>query len=98
MTTTYVCNGTGTLYDVAERETLATIAYRIYRNPATEHKDEEWWGEFALTAPLAELAEYTLELEDGRKGTCSVNLRNVAELSEFLIFYHYDLKGINTLK
>lgn len=97
MSKTYVCNGTGILYDVGEKETLATIAYRIYRNPATEQRGEEWWGGFALGAPLTELKEYLLELEDGRKGNCTVNLRSVSRLSESLVFYHYDLMGIGVL-
>jgi hypothetical protein len=98
MAKTYVCNGTGTLYDVDEKETLATIAYRIYRNPATEQKREEWWGGFSLSAPLAELEEYLLELEDGRRGNCAVSLRSVSRLSESLIFYHYDIRGTAALK
>ena len=42
--TTYVNNGTGKLYQVEGKEPLATIAYRVYRNPATEQRGEEWWG------------------------------------------------------
>lgn len=95
--TTYVSNGCGTLYDVSGGETVATIAYRIYRNPATEEKGEEWWGGFALNYPIAEQGEYTLEFDDGRKGVCSVTLRTVTKLSETLIFYHYDIKGITAL-
>jgi len=96
--TTYVVNGTGTLYDTEGRETLAVIAYRIYRNPATEQWGEEWWGGFALDFPVAEQSEYNLELEDGRKGVCSLQVRKVQQITESLTFYHYDLKGIGVLK
>jgi hypothetical protein len=96
--TTFVSNGTGMLYDAGERETLATIAYRIYRNPATEQRGEEWWGSFALNFPVAEMSEYTLEMEDGRKGICSLHVRKVQQITESLTFYHYDLKGTGVLK
>jgi hypothetical protein len=95
---TFVSNGTGRLYDAGERETLATIAYRIYRNPATEQRAEEWWGSFALNLPVAEMSEYTLEMEDGRKGVCSLEVRKVQQITESLTFYHYDLRGIGVLK
>ena len=96
--TTFVNNGAGTLYDTGEIETLATIAYRIYRNPATEQRGEEWWGGFALDFPVAERGEYTLEMEDGRKGVCSLKVRKIQQITESLTFYHYDLKGIGALK
>lgn len=96
--TTFVNNGTGIIYDAEEKETLATIAYRIYRNPATEQRCEEWWGSFALNFPVAERSEYTLEMEDGRKGVCSLNVRKVQQITESLTFYHYDLKGVGVLK
>jgi hypothetical protein len=95
---TFVSNGSGTLYDAQEREALATIAYRIYRNPATEQRAEKWWGSFALDFPVAEMSEYTLEMEDGRKGVCSLEMRRVHQLTESLTFYHYDLNGISALK
>jgi hypothetical protein len=96
--TTFVNNGTGIIYDAEGRETLATIAYRIYRNPATEQRGEEWWGGFALDFPVAERSEYTLEMEDGRKGACLLKVRKVQQITESLTFYHYDLKGISVLK
>ena len=96
--TTYVTNGLGILYDAGQREVLAKIAYRIYRNPATEERGEEWWGGFALECPVAEQSQYALELEDGRKGVCSLALRKAHKITESLTFYHYDLKGISALK
>jgi hypothetical protein len=95
---TFVSNGLGTLYDTEEKDTLAKVAYRIYRNPATEQRGEEWWGSFAIKFPVAELDEYTLEMEDGRKGACSLQMRKVQQITETLIFYHYDLTGIGVLK
>lgn len=96
--TTYVNNGTGKLYPAEGKEPVATIAYRIYRNPATEGRGEEWWGRFALDFPIAEAEEYNCELEDGRTGFCSVKVTNVHQITESLTFYHYDLKGIGFLK
>lgn len=96
--TTYVNNGTGKLYETEGEEPVATIAYRIYRNPATEQRGEEWWGGFALDFPVTEAGEYTFELEDGRRGTCSLKVRRVQQIAESLTFYHYDLKGIGVLK
>ena len=96
--TTYVANGTGRLYEAEGKESIAMIAYRIYRNPATEQRDEEWWGGFALEYAIAEPGEYTLELEDGRKGICLVEMRKAQELPGSLTFYHYSLKGIGVLK
>lgn len=95
--TTYVNNGTGKLYETEGEEPVATIAYRLYRNPATEQRGEEWWGGFALDFPIAEAGEYTFELEDGRRGTCSLKVRRVQQITD-LTFYHYDLKGISVLK
>ena len=96
--TTYVNNGTGKLYQVEGKEPLATIAYRVYRNPATEQWGEEWWGGFALDFPVTEAGEYTFELEDGRRGTCLLKVRRVQQIAESLTFYHYDLKGVSVLK
>jgi hypothetical protein len=44
------------------------------------------------------MSEYTLEMEDGRKGVCSLEMRSVHQITESLIFYHYDLNGISALK
>ena len=95
---TFVSNGTGVLYDVDTGEPLATIAYRIYRNPATDEADELWWGGFALNEAVPEREEYTLELEDGRRGRCHVTLRVVDRLAADLVFYHYDIKGTCALE
>jgi len=96
--TTYVNNGTGRLYQVEGKELVATIAYRIYRKPAPGQQVEEWWGGFALDFPIAEAGEYDLEMEDGRRGICSVKVRSVQQITESLTFYHYDIKGIGVLK
>ena len=50
--TTYVNNGTGKLYKAEGEEPVATIAYRVYRNPATEQRGEEWWGDSPLISRL----------------------------------------------
>lgn len=97
MSRTYVSNGTGILYDVNNGEPLATVAYRIYRNPATDEAEELWWGGFALNQAVPEREEYTMELEDGRRGRCHVTLRLMDRLTEDLVFYHYDIKGIRAL-
>jgi hypothetical protein len=94
---TYVSNGTGVLYDVNSGEPLATVGYRIYRNPATGEAEELWWGGFALNQAVPEREEYVMELEDGRRGRCHVTLRLMDRLTEDLVFYHYDIKGIHAL-
>ena len=96
--TTYVNNGTGKLYLAEGEEPVAIIAYRIYRNPATEERGEEWWGRFALDFPIADADEYNCVLEDGRQGICSVKVTTVQQITESLTFCHYDLKGVGVLK
>lgn len=96
--TTYVSNGTGRLYRAGGEEVVAVIAYRLYRNPATEQQGEKWWGGFALNFPITEADDYEFELEDGRRGVCLVKIRSVRQMTESLTFYHYDLKGIGALE
>ncbi len=97
MSKTFVSNGTGVLYDIETGESLATVAYRIYRNPATGEAEELWWGGFALNEAVPEREEYTMELEDGRRGRCHVILRLMDRLAPDLAFYHYDIKGTRAL-
>ena len=98
METTYVSNGTGFLYDVESGERLATVAYRVYRNAATDERDEVWWGGFALNESIPERDEYALELEDGRRGRCTVDLRKADTIAPDLTFYHYDIRGTCALE
>lgn len=94
---TYISNGTGTLFDTVDERALATVDYRICRIPAHEGKAEEWWGRFALTQPVPDLAEYLIELEDGRKGACILARGKSHQMLGSDTYHHYELTGIGEL-
>ena len=53
--------------------------------------------ELAINFPVTAAGEYTFELEDGRRGVCSLEVSRVQQIADFS-FYHYNLKGISVLK
>lgn len=95
--TTRLINGRGKLYDADRGQVIATVTYQIWRKPATEHTQEKWWGGFALEHMIGECSRCIIELEDGRKGTCFIQVRTAQCVPGFATFYHYNLRGINAL-
>ena len=89
-----VSNGKGKLYDTDGRQVIATVAYQIWREPATEHSEEQWW---ALEHTIGEQGKYMIELQDGRRGTCFIEVRKAQWVPGLLTFYRYSLKGIGAL-
>jgi len=58
---------TGNIYYLREGNLLGGVDYRF------QAEDElSWWGELVFTeyCKVDEMAGYTLELEDGRRGNC----------------------------
>jgi len=90
-----VLKGTGKLYDADGKQVIATVNYQIREKPPTEYTLGEWRGSFDLDCYIDIHPEYIIELEDGRRGTCfiEVNITAVAGLT----IYRYSFQGSGSL-
>ncbi len=75
--TTHVTSGKGKLYEANSENLISMVSYKIYEELTIEGGLERWWGELTLTESLRlyDGDRYMLELEDGRKGRCSLRRR-----------------------
>ena len=85
-----VIDGTGKLYEAGGNEAVAIVNYRIWEKP------EEWGGEFTVSHVIWPSGDYVIELENGRRGTCLIDIeQSVREGCP--ITYRYGLRGNGTL-
>ena len=80
----------GKLYSPGEEHSTVGIDYQFHGNSATG-----WRGEFTLTEyrRLDDGTGYMIELEDGRKGRCSIRRRVNKAVSGTPPLYHYYFRG-----
>ena len=92
---TDILRGTGNLRASNDENFVAAITYQLWERPPTENTLGEWWGNFALDH-IIDSGEYIIELEDGRKGTCSIraNIQRVRGLGNI---YRYNCQGSGLL-
>ncbi len=86
---------TGKLYKSGSAEVVGTVDYRFY-----DESEVNWWGELVLTeyARLDEAASYVIELQDGRKGKCSLRKRVNRAVSGVPPLYRYQFRGRGRLE
>ena len=74
---THVTRGKGKLYEANSEKLISTVSYRIHEEMTIEGNLEKWWGELTLTDNLRipDGDRYVIELEDKRKGRCSLKRR-----------------------
>ena len=74
---THVTRGKGKLYEANSEKLISTVSYKIYEELTIEGTLEKWLGELTLTdsTQIHDGDRYMLELEDKRKGKCSLKRR-----------------------
>jgi hypothetical protein len=85
----------GKLYRVGDEQLVFGIDYRLRGDSATN-----WWGDFIPTEyqRLDDSGRYTIELEDGRKGMCSIRKEVGRAATGTPTRYRYSFKGSGLLK
>ena len=87
---TDVLRGEGSLCSSDDaKEFISAITYQLWEKPQAENAPGEWWGNLALDR-LIDSGEYIIELEDGRKGTCSIRA-NIQRVPGRGTIYRYSL-------
>jgi hypothetical protein len=86
---------TGKLYKSGDGEFVANVDYCFY-----DKSEMGWWGELVLTEYKRpdESASYVIELEDGRRGSCSLRKRVNRAVSGVPPLYRYQFRGRGRLK
>ncbi len=76
-------------------EFIANVNYRFHDESATS-----WWGELVLTEykRVGDGAGYVIELEDGRRGSCSLRKRVNRAVSGVPPLYRYHFRGRGRLE
>jgi len=69
--------GEGKLYEAYTEKLVSMVNYKIYEELTVEGTPGKWWGELTLTDSLRiqDGDRYIMELEDKRKGRCSLRRR-----------------------
>ena len=89
-------NGLGLLYDKEIEKPIAKVSYQLIETDPTKYTKKKWWGEFSTSKELRRTGNYTIELEDGRKGDCVVFTNS--ELKQgHASHYFYHFNGRSTL-
>ena len=85
----------GKLYSPGDEQSAVGIDYQFHDDSATG-----WRGEFTLTeyGHLDDGTGYMIELEDGRKGRCSIRRRVNKAVSGPPPLYHYYFRGSGKLQ
>ena len=86
----------GKLYKLgSSEEFIAGVNYRLL-----DESRSTWWGELVLTEykRINDGAGYLIELEDGRRGSCSIRKRVNRAVSGVPPLYHYHFKGSGRLE
>lgn len=89
--------GAGRLRTPDGNELIANINYRVWWQPETRSTTESWSGEIMVDQDVETHGEYIIELENGRKGRCflSTSFKSMLGLGAG---YHYNLRGVGSLK
>jgi len=85
----------GKLYGPGGENFVVGIEYKFY-----DDSPSGWWGEF-VTNEYRRLKEgdgYVIELEDGRKGRCSIRKRVNRATTGIPTLYYYYFMGNSLLK
>ena len=95
---TQVNLGEGKLYLAGSEQFVGTINYQIYEELAG--RPAHWWGELTLTDILSihESDRYIIELEDKRRGRCSLRKRVNRAVSGIPPRYTYHITGISHIE
>ena len=84
----------GKLYPLGDEQTVIGIDYRLVGEVTTR-----WWGDFISIEyrRISDKVRYIIELEDGRKGMCSIHKEVGRAATGTPTRYRYSFKGIGNL-
>jgi hypothetical protein len=85
-------SGNGVLYTDAGVTRLAGIKYQIAHTLAEGRDAEIWHGTFTTPQEVTEHEDYSVELEDGRRGPCEISL-GASAMVGFPAVYRYSFRG-----
>jgi hypothetical protein len=96
----YVTHGVGKLYDVYSEKLISIVNYKIHEELTTTGILERCWGELTLADSInvPDGNRYMIELEDGRKGNCSLRRRVNRAVISVPPRYFYLFQGVGVLK
>jgi hypothetical protein len=96
----HVTRGEGVLYDSLSEKVISGVSYQLHEEIDERGNHGRWYGELTLIdyVRISDGDRYIIELEDKRKGRCSLNRRtNKATLMVPPRFF-YLYKGSSELK
>ena len=96
---THVTRGKGNLYEADSKKLISTVSYKIHEELTIEGTLEKWTGELTLTdsTRIPDGDRYVIELEDERKGRCSLRRRINKAVILVPPRYFYLFQGTGTL-
>ncbi len=92
--------GSGKVYDTGSDELISAVNYLVHEELTADGTPVKWWGEltFIDSVRIHDGDRYLLELEDSRKGRCSLRRRiNKAVISVPPRFFYF-LQGTGPLE
>jgi len=97
---THVTRGEGKLYEANSEKFISTVNYKIHEELTTEGTLAKWWGEITISdsTRVYDGDRYLIELEDERKGRCSLRRRVNRAVVLVPPRYIYLLQGTGALK
>jgi len=96
---THVTRGKGNLYEANSEKLISMVSYQIYEELTREGTLKRWWGELTLddSIRIHDGDRYVIELEDKRKGRCSLKRRINKAVILVPPRYFYLLQGTGPL-
>ena len=96
---TRVIRGTGILYEANSEKLISKVSYKIQEELTIEGTLERWVGELTFTdnVKIIDGDRYMIELEDKRRGKCSLKRRTNRAVVLVPPRYIYLLRGTGTL-
>ncbi len=98
--TTNASRGKGKLYEASSEKLISKVSYQVHEELTFEGNPEKWWGELTLTdsIKIPDGDRYVLQLEDKRKGRCSLKRRINRAVILVPPRFVYLINGRGTLK
>ena len=85
-----ILRGKGRIYD-SNKNYIDEVTYDIYHQSPTESTVGKWWGEVTPNKGIILAGNYIIELDDGRKGPCILNIKTTSSFE--LVIDTYNLEG-----
>ena len=84
----------GKIYNSLDSELLGCVEYQFF-----DSSSSGWWGELVFTEyrKTRDGDGYILELEDGRRGHCSLKKKLNKAVSGIPPLFYYRFQGLSTL-